>query len=331
MKKILSLALILSLSITLLIGCNKSKETTNISVENETKVKVIVSAPKSPVAIPILRMVETNVLGEENKIDLKLYSSMEEMTALATSNDYSFMSIAVNSAATLYNKNMDIKLINVGTWGGMYLVTTDKSCNNWEDLKGKQLYVPNKGSVPDVIAQYFLNKHNIKVGSDVEFVYSTHPEIAQLIKSGKAIYAIDAEPFATSNKENISNYNIVSDYVNEWKKSQGDEYDLPASCIITNGKFLSDNEELVNKFNEEYEKALKWTKENPVEASQLAEKYLNSDSNLMEKAIPNIPMLYKTSIEAKSDIEKYYNILLDFKAESIGGKLPDENFYYKEK
>lgn len=329
MKRILSLTLILSLSITLLVGCNKSKETTNISAKNETN--VIVSAPKSPVAIPILRMVETNALGEENKIDLKLYSSMEEMTALATSNEYSFMSIAVNSAATLYNKNMDIKLINVGTWGGMYLVTTDKNCNNWEDIKGKQLYVPNKGSVPDVIAQYFLNKHNIKVGSDVEFVYSTHPEIAQLIKSGKAIYAIDAEPFATSNKENISNYNIVSDYVNEWKKSQGDKYDLPASGIITNGKFLSNNGDLVNKFNEEYEKALKWTKENPVEASQLAGKYLNSDSNLIEKAIPNIPMLYKTSMEAKSDIEEYYNILLDFKAESIGGKLPNENFYYKEK
>eukprot|EP00831_Metopus_contortus_P006647 TRINITY_DN12553_c0_g1_i3.p1 TRINITY_DN12553_c0_g1~~TRINITY_DN12553_c0_g1_i3.p1 ORF type:complete len:353 (+),score=75.47 TRINITY_DN12553_c0_g1_i3:115-1173(+) len=311
------------------LGCSKSKESQNLTVQNPNKIIVVV--PKSPVAVPMLRMAENNALGGENKIELKFYKSMEEMTTIATKNDYSFMFLLMNSASTLYNNNYKIKLINVGAWGGMYLSTTDVNFKTWKDLKGKQLYVPNKGSGPDILTQLFLKENGLIMGKDVEIIYSTHPEISQLIKSGKAKYAIDAEPFATFNKENIENYKIIYDYSKEWKSKYNNENGVPLGGIVGNEEFISNNKDIVAKFNEEYQKAIKWTKENPNEAAKLAEKYLNSNSSLMEKAIPNIPMDVKLASEVKKDSKKYYEVFLNYKKESIGGKIPDDNFYYEEK
>jgi len=37
------------------------------------------------------------------------------------------------------------------------------------------------------------------------------------------------------------------------------------------------------------------------------------------------------SKDSKDSLEKFYNILKENDPKSIGGKLPDENFYYKGK
>lgn len=324
MKKTVSLIVFLILSISLLGGCNKKEE----AVTKKDEKKIVVSVPKSPASLPILRMVEANALGEKNKLELKFYSGMEEMMTMANNKNYGFISLPVNAAATMYNKGLDVKLLNVGIWGCVSLVTTDNNCKSVEDFKGQKIYSPQKGSVPELIGQYILKKHGLQAGKDVEFVYATHPEIAQLIKAGKAKYAIDAEPFITVNKNNVENYKVVKKYDDEWKNINGKEYTLPNFGVATNNKFLDENKELVDRFNKEYEKAIKWTKENPEKAGLLAKKYIKANNTIIEKAIVNMDITYKSSKDAKKDLEKYYDVLLNFKAQSVGGKIPDEKFYY---
>lgn len=323
MKKILLFLLIVSIS--LFFGCTPS-ETSNLDTKNETT--IIVGAPKSPATIPVLRMIETKALGENVNIELKIYSSMEKMMALATGEGYDFLEVPVNAASVLYNKGLNVKLLSVTLWGGMYLSTTDPNCESWKDLNGKQVYVPNKGSVPDLITQHFLNKNGLNIGENVEVVYAGHSEIAQLIQSGKIKYAIDVEPFVTGNKENIENYRVISDFVNEWKQLEGDEYSMPNFGVITNNNFLQNNGKLVKVFNEEHDKAMKWVLDNPEEAGKLAEQHLNSNKDLITKAIPSFKFEFKTAMDAKDEIEKYCSVLLDLRPESIGGKIPDEDFYY---
>ena len=68
---------------------------------------------------------------------------------------------------------------------------------------------------------------------------------------------------------------------------------------------------------------------NPEDAGKLAEKYLNVDDVLIEKAMSNFNFNYVSSEAAKKDIEKYYDILFTYRPEIIGGKISDESFYYK--
>ena len=203
MKKSLFLTLILCFA--LLAGCGQAadlQDTESAGPEASdipTQSIITVVAPKSPGSIPVFRMIESNCMGSDVQIDLQLYSDMEAMMALSSGGDYGILIVPVHTAANLYNKGVEVELINVYGWGGMYLSTTDPDCSNWEELEGKELYVPAKGSVPDVLTQYFLDQHGLAVGEDVEIVYSSHTEIAQLLSAGTIQYAVDAQPFVTSN------------------------------------------------------------------------------------------------------------------------------------
>jgi NitT/TauT family transport system substrate-binding protein len=225
---------------------------------------------------------------------------------------------------------VDIKLTNVDTWGVMYLSTTDPNCNEWVDLKGKKLYVPFKSAPPDVITQYFLKENGLEASKDVEIIYSTPPEIAQMVKAGEIEYAMNIEPFITASKMGNDDVRVIFDYKEEWKKVNGNEFNIPNAGIATNNKFLKEHGELVKLFETEYEKALTWTLENTDESSKLVEKYLGLNQKLIEKAMPTLGLTYKNSADSKKDLAKYYNNLLDFKPDSIGGKTPDENYYYEE-
>lgn len=342
MKNKIAVILIVVLSMTVFFGCNRSensagqnspekKETEELAETPKEEMSILISGPKAPPTFPLLRMMETNALGEHVKIDFKIWNSVEELLAIATGSEYGFLAIPVNVSAKLYNKGVDIKLINVDTWGVMYLSTTDPDCNEWEDLKGKKLYVPFKSAPPDIVTQHFLKQHGLEVGKDIEIAYSTPSEIAQMVKAGEIEYAMNIEPFVTASKIGNENVRVIFDYMEEWKKIEGEEYEIPNAGIVTNNKFLEENKELVALFEQEYEKALIWTLENPKEASELVEKHLGLNAKLIEKSMPTLGLDYKQSNDAKKDLEKYYETLLNFKAESIGGETPDENYYYQEK
>ncbi len=325
-KQIIICILLISLVLS---GCNQSVKTDNKKEEHQ--MEIMIAAPKSPSTIPILRLIETNALGEDVKINLELYGDMEKMIVMATEEKYGFMVLPVHTAATLYNKGLGAKLLNVFGWGGMYLSTTDPECSTWEDLKDKTLYVPAMGSIPDIITQYFCIQHGLKIGENINVVYSSHHEIAQLIELGKIKYAVDAEPFVTRNSQSVEGYKIICDFAKEWKEINESQYNMPANGVITSNTFISNKGEWIERFNLEFEKALQWTTENPDDAAVLAEKYLNADAELIEKAMPNYKFLVKPAMDVKGDIEAYCEVLSSFKPESIGGKIPDEGFYYKNK
>jgi NitT/TauT family transport system substrate-binding protein len=342
MRRRVAFILILALSITLFFGCDKSENTVGKDLSEkkdieqsseipDKEITIVMGGPKAPPTFPLLRMMETNALGENVKIDFKVWNSVEELLATATGSEYGFLAIPVNVSAKLYNKGVDIKLTNVNTWGVMYLSTSDPECNEWEDLKGKKLYVPFKSAPPDIVTQHFLKQYGLKVGEDIEIAYSTPAEIAQLMKAGEIEYAMNIEPFITASKMGNENVRVIFDYMKEWKKLEGEEYDIPNAGIATNNKFLKDNKELVALFEKEYEKALAWTLENPKEASQLVEKHLGLKGALIQESMSTLGLNYKLAGDAKKDLEKYYETLLNFNADSIGGKTPDENYYYEEK
>lgn len=322
------LMLILLLIIILLFGCSRSSKIT--TPDEKLQNTIIVSAPKTAATIPLLRMIDSNALGTGVKIDLKLFGDLEKLMVIAVREDYGFLILPIHTAAILYNKGIDVRLLNVNVWGGIYLSSTDADFHQWQDLKGKQLYLPNKGSVPDILARYFLEENGLKIDEHLEIVNATYPQIAQLFVMEKIKYAVDGEPFATSNKTYVQNYRVILDFVEEWKKTADDKYSLPAYGVVVNDDFRVANQAFVKIFNQEYRRAVQWTLTNPDEAGVLAEKYLNLDKEMITKAIPGFNFSYQPALNAKMALEKYYGVLYNSKPESIGGKVPNENFYYQE-
>ena len=49
---------------------------------------------------------------------------------------------------------------------------------------------------------------------------------------------------------------------------------------------------------------------------------------LAKKAIPNCQLTFVAGAEMKAQIADYYQVLFDANPKAIGGKLPDDAFYY---
>ncbi len=307
-------------------SCKKADENPKGNIKVNQKIVIIV--PKSPAVVPLLRMAETNAMGEHNPIEIKYYTDMERLLAMAIDGNYTYLALPVHSAAALYNKGFAVKSLNIWLWGGMYLSTTDKTVTSWKDLKGKKLYVPSKGSVPDMLTNYFLNKNGLYAGTDVEIVYSNHIEISQFISIGKAVYMIDVEPFATNNRKTIPEYKVVTDFGEYWKESVGDEYRMPNFGIVVSAAALKDRKVNIELFNNELEKAVEWVVANPDEAGTLAEKYIGANAKLVAASIPAFKFKFSDASQAKDDINKYCEVISEFKPEIIGGKIPADEFYY---
>ena len=89
---------------------------------------------------------------------------------------------------------------------------------------------------------------------------------------------------------------------------------------------------MITKILEEYEKAINWYKSNQKDASELVVKTLPMlEVNGLADSIDYIKFENINAQNSKKDLEFFFSVLLENDSKIIGGKLPDDNFYYKYK
>ena len=116
-------------------------------------------------------MMDAQLLGEDVTIDLNVWNAPEELLAMVQGGEHDMYAFPLTVISTLYNKGLDVRLMNVNTWGVTYFMTTDPDFTTWSDLAGKTVYIPLQSSPPDALTQYFLNEAGLTVDEDVEVVY----------------------------------------------------------------------------------------------------------------------------------------------------------------
>ena len=90
----------------------------NVNAEEMQKVnKLILSGPMSSVSHPLIHMIETGALNDvAEKVEFKLWKSPDELRAYTLRGGADFIAIPTNMAANLYNKEVELKLLNVSVW-----------------------------------------------------------------------------------------------------------------------------------------------------------------------------------------------------------------------
>lgn len=324
------ISLLLCMVAIFAIGCTNTteKKEEGKTTQKSEKVTINLGVTKGAPTLPILQMVESNAMGDNVELNLDYWNSPEQLIAMTQDNEHDVFTMPLTVAAKLYNKGVNIKLTNVNTWGIVYLTTTDSSLKEWTDLKGKTIYVPQKSSPADILTQYFLEANGLKIGEDVEILYSTPSEITQLLKAGKAEYGVSLEPQVTNALKGNENLRIAFSYDEEWKKVMGEDTTVSNAGIGATTTFIEENKEIMDKFEEEYEKALNYLVENPKVAGELGEKYLELNKDIVTQAMPRLGLAYGNAKDSKKSLDEFYKLLLDFDKTTIGGSIPGEDFYY---
>ncbi|MBN2239343.1 MAG: ABC transporter substrate-binding protein [Dehalococcoidales bacterium] len=326
--KILAFVLVAALML-IPAGCSKEEP-----VEKLSEIRLVGTI--GPLAIPLAYMAENNVLDSvAEKTTMTIWANPAQLQAVMGGHDGDFVSLPVNSAATFYNKGIQLKLLDCSIWNILFLISTDPDITSIEDLEGKRVVVPFKGASPDVIFQYNLEKHGLDPEKDIEIYYAPDPvQATQLFLSGQEDYVLLSEPSATTvmKKAAASGMEVYRnlDMNDVWKSSTGGDSETAMAGTIALGS-MAENSAVIDVFLEEYEKAVKWMLENPEEAGKIGARALAEQgftADVLAESMSNIDWKFTSADKAYDDIVDFLTALMDASPNFTGGKMPDDAFYY---
>lgn len=336
------LSTILLLSIVLLVtGCSSSNsEEKPQASEQETAVQLDKLAIQAPAGVsitaPLYQLIDEDMMNEvADETEFLTWKTPDEMRSRITSGQVDVSAIPTYVGANLYNKDVDIQLINTLIWGVLYMVGPEGEELSWDSIKGKTIHVPFKGDMPDLVFRYLLDKNGIDDEKDIKIEYTSTPqEVVQLLAAGKATYAILPEHTASlavgkAKKDGVMLQKSMS-LQDEWANATGKSARIPQAGIVVSTKLIEEHPEVVEELQTNIEKSIQFLADDPASASQLIATYQDGlEPEFIENLLPSLNIEFVTAQEAKEELEFFFTELANLSPDIIGGKLPDEGFYYK--
>ncbi|MCH5274758.1 MAG: ABC transporter substrate-binding protein [Lachnospiraceae bacterium] len=320
LRKLQVLCLLLA-GILLLGGCGSSK-TADFRV----------GALKGPTTIGLLQLMEKAENNEtENTYTFTMAVGADELTPLLVQGELDMVLVPANVAAILYNKTQGgICVVDINTLGVLYIVSGSEAINSFEDLRGKTIYLTGKGTTPDLALQYLLSANGIDL-SEVSLEYrSEATEIAALLAENPENIAVLPQPFVTVACAQNEQLAIRISMTEEWERVQGDGGSrLVTGVTVVRKEFLEENPEAVKLFLTEHAESTRYTETNLDETAALCVKAeIIANENVAKKAIPYCNITCMTGEEMKEALSGYLGVLYEMNPESVGGSLPEDDFYY---
>ena len=95
-------------------------------------------------------------------------------------------------------------------------------------------------------------------------------------------------------------------------------------------EFAEQNKEALDQFLTEYQSSVEYVNANVTEASELiAAQGIIPKAAVAAKALPNCNICYIDGEQMKTQLSGFLKVLYEANPNSVGGNLPDENFYYQ--
>jgi NitT/TauT family transport system substrate-binding protein len=280
--------------------------------------------------ISMIKMfVERPILGKNVVAEYESVRSPDLIAAKAISGEADFIIVPTNMGAKLYNKGVPCKMAAVTIWGNLYLVSS-QNINTWQDLEGRRLYLHAQGLTPDVVFRFLLKTNGLDPEKDVKITYLTGPHaLAISFLGGKSRISMMPEPMLSRVMNRKPGTKIVFDLQKEWRKATGSPHPgFPQGSIMIKKSILKDYPDVADRFIDQYKESIAWVNANPEQAALYAEGIgTGMHAPAVQKAIPGCSLRYVPAMAAKKDLETFFQVLLEFSPETIGGRIPDADFY----
>lgn len=296
------------------------------------KTNVNVAALIGPTGIGLVQMMDSQDKGTaKNNYNFILTGTPDDIVAKITSGQADIAAVPVNLAPTLYAKtNGNVQLIAINTLGVLYVVEKGDTVKSVANLKGKTLYASGQAATPEYVLDYILSKNGIDPAKDLTVQYEPdHTTLASMVMAGKANLAMLPEPFVTTVTQKDPSVHVALDLTKEWKAVPGNSGNLIMGVMIVRKDFAQKNAAALSAFMDEYKASTDYVNKNVADAAALVAKYkIMASADLAQKAIPNCNIVYTDGQAMKDQMGPFLQILFKADPKSIGGKLPDDAFYY---
>lgn len=308
-----------------------SQATESTPDDSSDAVTIRIGALKGPTGLGMLQLMQEAADGEK-PYTFTLAGAADELTGKITTGELDAVALPTNSAAALYQKTGDeIQIAMVNTLGVLYLVTAgNESISSVSDLAGKTVYSSGQGTVAQYAFEYILSANGLEPGKDVTVEYKTeHSEIATLMASGQAEIAVLPQPFVTQVTSQNADLKVALDLTEEWDKATNGASILTMGCLAVRRDFAQEHKDALDAFLEDYRSSVEFVNANPKEAAAISGEMELIPAAVAEKAIPECNIVYLDGADMKEKLPGFLQILFDANPKSVGGAMPEDDFYYE--
>lgn len=291
-----------------------------------------VEAMKGPTLIGTLKMMDTGTgITGNNQYNVTVSEQASAVAASLTNGEIDIAALPVNTAATLYQKtNGNIKLLAVNTLGTLSVVSNGIEINSVSDLKGKTIYLSGQGSSPEYVFDYILETNGIDPKTDVNIEYvQDHTTLATELSTGKIDLAVVPEPYTTMVLNENPEVKIALDLNEEWSKIPDNNSQITMGCMVTTKDYADSHQSEIDSFLNDYDSSVDFANIDIQTTAELCEKYGVMSQDVAVQAIPKCNIVDIQGTEMKQAVEGFLTVLYNQNPSSVGGNLPDENFYYQ--
>ncbi len=322
-RKIVGLIILILIPI-LLFGCGNGES-------KKEKLNINFSYRDGVPGLTAVKLIKDNPTIDKNiDINYEMLGSPDLLVSKVLKEEADIAIVPSNLAAQAYNKGLNYKIAGTSNWGTLYLLSREE-INSIDELKGKEIYAFGKGLTPDLILRYVLTENGLVPDEDIKLNYlGAASDLGPAFISGKTDLALLSEPLATNIMMKDEDAKIILDLNKEWKDLTGSNIGYPQASLIIKEDLIKNNPKFVKEFIKLYEESIEWAKENPEELGQSAEDMeMGIKKEALVKGMERINIGNFSIENSQKEYMDYFNLLLEFAPDSIGGKVPDEKIFYK--
>lgn len=325
MKKCLAILLAVVMVLSLAACGNQDNP-----AEDMPKPALRVATLKGPTGIGTVKlMADSEKKATENAYTFTLCADPTEILSGMAAGNFDVAACPLNMAAVLNSKLADnIQMLAVNTLGTLYLLST-QALADISALEGKTIVLAGQGATPEYVLRYLLAQNELTDKVTVTFK-SEHAEVATLAAAATAddqtIYMLP-EPNVTATLLQNTLLQNVLDLSAAFEAASG--VSLAMGCIVAKKDFVAQNKAMIDTFLEEYAQSVAYTASNLDDTAALCETYgVIPKAAVAKQAIPRCSITFKSGAEMQKIATENLNVLLQANPQSVGGKLPGDDFWY---
>ena len=328
LKRILAIMLVICAVLTLG-ACAK---------EEDTQIKIGVL--KGPTGMGAVKIAKDSVstADQPDGFSFTFYetANVAQLNSDILNGTVDIAALPINACAALYNKSEGkIEVIATNALGVLSIVgSTDAS--SITDLKGKTVHTTGQASTPEYIINYILSENGMNAVNDitsplgengVRVIYHADGNTAiAAMKLDSGSFAMLPEPAATV--ATTQGFKICMSVTEEWDKVSDTK--LVQGCLVVNRAFAEEHPKAIEKFLKAYKDSVDYvnTPENADAAAKLLVEFgIVPKEPIAKQAIPRANITCEVGRIMKKDVEAMLTVLHTANPASVGGKLPDKDFY----
>ena len=264
-----------------------------------------------------------------------VWKSTDQMRAGIASGAFDLFATSTYAAANYYNRGAGTTMVNVVTWGVLYLMSRNESVQSIADLAGKKVLLSNRHEAPDLLFRMVLKWSGLDPDKDVSLDYVGSPgEAVPLFLAGRGDVALMHEPAATAAllraaQERLPLFRAL-DIAEVYGQHTGRGPRIPQVGLAVSRAYLEEAPEVVAAAHNACIEACQQVLADPDETAAAIAPLLGLPAPIVSKSLPHVHLDVVSARDAKDDIELYFQHLMALDPGIVGGDFPDGGFYWGE-